>query len=146
MRFNLAYMGSLRRARWLSAVLIAPVLVCAVAASSYLALRCRFTGMVTLDVCCPQAGDDTGADASATEHATVSDPGCCERLLLTVAKLPCDAPGRALDLPVRSVTALIATPASTVQSPRPWGGSFRRTVPPPGIAPPAFLLRHSFLI
>lgn len=139
-------MRALRHARWLGALLIAPVLVCAVAASSYLGQRCRFTGVVTLDACCPQATDEARADSRAQEQATVSDPGCCERLLITVAKVPADASERAFEAPVQPVISMVSTPAPTGGLSLPPVVRARRRAQPPGAAPPAFLLRHSFLI
>ena len=139
-------MRALRHARWLGALLIAPVLVCAVAASSYLGQRCRFTGVVTLDACCPQATDEAGDDSRAQEQATVSDPGCCERLLITVAKVPGDASERAFEAPVQPIVSMISTPAPAGRLSLTPGVRARRRAQPPGAAPPAFLLRHSFLI
>lgn len=139
-------MRAFRHARWLGALLIAPVLVCAVAASSYLGQRCRFTGVVTLDACCPQATDEAGDDSRAQEQATVSDPGCCERLLITVAKVPGDASERAFEAPVQPIVSMISTPAPAGRLSLTPVVRARRRAQPPGAAPPAFLLRHSFLI
>ena len=146
LRSNVSPMLALRHARWLGALLIAPVLVCAVAASSYLGQRCRFTGMVTLDSCCPQSTDEVSGDSRSQEQATVSDPGCCERLLITVAKVPGDASERAFEAPVHPVISLISTPAPEVRLTPPPVARARRRAQPPGAAPPSFLLRHSFLI
>ena len=146
LRFNVGPMLALRHARWLGALLIAPMLVCAVAASTYLGQRCRFTGMVTLDACCPQATDEANDDSRAQQQATVSDPGCCERLLITVAKVPGDASERAFEAPVRWVTSLIPAPGAIERPSLTPVARARRRAQPPGAAPPAFLLRHSFLI
>jgi len=140
----------LRRARWLSAVLLAPVLLCALAASTTFGQRCRLTGMITLDACCPQASQsalDPSAETASSEPATLSDPGCCERLVITVAKVPGDASGPALECPTRSVTSGLATTPPLGDLPfQISGGASRRLARPPGAAPPAFLLGHSFLI
>ena len=145
-RFNLTGMMAIGRARWLGALLIAPVLLCAVAASTSTGQRCRFTGMVTFDSCCPQTADDANADAPSPEHATLSDPGCCERLVVTVARAPGATSEPAFEGPVRWVTSLIASPV-TIEGPSLMSiGWARRMWQPPGVAPPAFLLRHSFLI
>ena len=127
---------------------MAPLLVCAVAASTHFGQRCRFTGMVTLDVCCPQAAGEAGADADASspEQATVSDPGCCERLIVTVARVPGATGERGLEAPVHSATPLVATPPPTALPAFASARSIRRMSQPPGVAPPAFLLGHSFLI
>jgi hypothetical protein len=145
-RFNLTPMVALGRARWLGALLIAPVLLCAVAASTYTGQRCRFTGMVTFDSCCPQAADDANADSPSPEHATLSDPGCCERLVVTIARAPGATSEPAFEGPVRWVTSLIASPVTSEVRSLMSVGSARRMSQPPGVAPPAFLLRHSFLI
>jgi hypothetical protein len=149
--FNVSLMLVLRRARWLGALLIAPVLVCAIAATTYIGQRCRLTGMVTLDACCPQAADESSMDegnddSRSQEQATVSDPGCCERLLITVAKVTGDASERGFEAPVHWATSLISTLLPReLRSLAPVARA-RRRARPPGAAPPAFLLRHSFLI
>jgi hypothetical protein len=131
----------------LSAVLLAPVLVCALAASTTFGQRCRLTGVVTLDACCPQAALDARGEAASSEPATLSDPGCCERLVITVAKVPGDASGPALECPARSVTSWLApTPPLGGLPFQISGGASRRLARPPGAAPPAFLLKHSLLI
>jgi len=102
--------------------------------------------MVTLDSCCPEAADEGSDDARSEREATLSDPGCCERLLITVAKDSGDTSESAFEGPVRSVTSLISTPlAAELLSPASVT-RVRRPEQPPGVAPPAFLLRHSFLI
>jgi hypothetical protein len=140
-----------RRARWFSAVLLAPVLLGAATASNYFGQRCRLTGVVTLDACCPQASDPAGDgrdfEASAPGHSAVSDPGCCERLLITVARPAGDTRGgQALDCRPRSLTSSLSTPGLTALSLEVSSRLFRHWLQPPGLAPPAFLLRHSFLI
>ena len=144
-RFNLTSMVALGRARWLGALLIAPVLLCAVAASTY-SQRCRFTGMVTFDSCCPQSADEANADSPLPEHATLSDPGCCERLVVTVVRAPGATSDRVFEGPVRTVTSLIASPVTIDVLSRTTVGSAHRRSQLPGVAPPAFLLTHSFLI
>ena len=100
--------------------MIAPVLVCAVAASTTIGQRCRITGMVTLDSCCPQAADEADPDSSFPGQATVGDAGCCERLLLTVSKSPGTTDDRGIEISARPVTALVSTPDVSI-SRRPFG-------------------------
>jgi hypothetical protein len=145
-RSNLTRMVVLRRARWLGALLIAPVLVFAVAASTYLGLRCRVTGMIALDSCCPQAAEEASSDSTFPEQATVGDAGCCDRLVVTVSKIPGATSERGLEISARPVTAIVAPPERIDLPSLLSVGWTRRTAQPPGVAPPAFLLRHSFLI
>jgi hypothetical protein len=72
-------MRSLRR--WVGLALVAPMLVLVVAASSSIGLRCRMTGMVSADTCCPQ-DEPSGAPA----QSSLSEPGCCERVVVALAK------------------------------------------------------------
>ena len=144
-RFNLTCMRSLRRARWLGAVLIAPVLALAVAASSQLALRCSMTGMLIRESCCP-AADDGGARAEPVPHASIVDPGCCERLVVSTGKLPATTSDRTGVAPALSVSSASAHSALALDAASPRFPAARRVARPPGIDAPAFLLRHSFLI
>jgi hypothetical protein len=139
-------MARLRRVRLLSAIVIAPLLAFAVGASSYLALRCSMTGRLVAESCCPRATDAGGGD-SAFPHASTTDAACCESFVVSMGKVPATTCERMLDRPMWSVTALATpSPASSDLCLRSWRGCALRTARPPGIAPPAFLLTHSFLI
>jgi hypothetical protein len=64
-----------------------------------------------------------------------------------MGKVPATTCERTLDRPIWSVTAPgTPFPATSDLCLRFWRGGALRTAPPPGIAPPAFLLTHSFLI
>jgi hypothetical protein len=128
---------------------LAPIIVAAVASSSAFALRCRITGMVSLDACCPGGSDAAASTPDASQGAapqsTISDAGCCDRLVLTSAKPPADMADRTTVIaPATTVVAVIAVafvpPASSVAS-RVVG-----TAGPPGTAPPLYVAKHAFLI
>ena len=66
--------------RAIAGALLAPLLVLAVTASAFTGLRCRMTGMVSVDTCCPVASQDPPLQSS------VGEPGCCERFVVANAK------------------------------------------------------------
>jgi hypothetical protein len=134
--------------RLIAVLTLAPVLLTAIAASSTLALRCRLTGQMmtsSLDVCCPGASDSASSDVTDDPGNTVSDPGCCDSLVLTVAKALADEPARAtLEPPTTGLVAFVAPRAPTPPS---YGDSLRpEESGPPATAPPLFLSKHAFLI
>ena len=138
-------MTGLRRARWLGAVLIAPVLAFALAATGYFALRCTMTGAVMAEASCPPAAESDTPPQSGG-HDTLRDPACCERLVIETGKIPAVVSERAADLPVTLLA--LAAPLGAVLAPpatlrRPL--ALRVAVPRP-FAAPHFLLSHSFLI
>jgi len=75
--------------QWIGIALLAPMLVLAVSASSFLGVRCRMSGMVSLDTCCPEG--DPGRHAPL--QSSVDEPGCCERVVVETAKPIGDAAG-----------------------------------------------------
>src|SRR5260221_11574554 len=70
---------------WIGIALLAPMLVLAVSASSFFGLRCRMSGMVSLDSCCP---DTDPVDAPV--RSSMGEPGCCERIVVETAKPAAD--------------------------------------------------------
>jgi hypothetical protein len=130
--------------RWLAALALAPLVVAAVASSSAFALRCRITGMVSLDVCCPGAGDDDARASDGAPQATIADASCCERLVLTSAKPPADEPGHArLSAPPLGIDA---SPMADAAPPIPFATRADHAAGPPATAPPLYLAKHAFLI
>jgi hypothetical protein len=68
--------------QWIGIALLAPMLVLAVSASTFVGMRCRMSGLVTTDACGPE-----GAPAPRTPVQTsVGEPGCCERVVVETAK------------------------------------------------------------
>jgi hypothetical protein len=122
------------------------MLVGAVTASSIFALRCRVTGAITLDACCPAAVDPGAApDEPAPAPPTVAEAGCCDRLVVSVAKPPAqtgDPPREGAPPPAPTTFAAATEPLS--------GATMRTAVARaarfPGLSPPSFLLRHALLI
>lgn len=147
MRFNLHFVVLLRRARWVSVALLAPLFLCVIAASTAFGQRCRFTGMVTLDSCCPPGDDslDANADASAPTPDRLGSAACCERLVVTIARSTGDTSERGLERIPAPVAARIERPdlappaRRAARDARLWGAR-----PPDAL--PAFLLKHAFLI
>jgi hypothetical protein len=121
-------------------------LALAVFASSHVALRCSLTSVVMPESCCP-IGADEGAAEQRSWHASIAAPGCCERVVVTIGKLPANASARAPECPLPSVTSAAAPFLSVLElfakSSR---GGVLRAARLPGIDTPPFLLRHSFLI
>jgi hypothetical protein len=138
-------MVALRRARWLGAVLIAPVLAFAFAASGYWALRCTMTGVLMADAGCPPTATGQTPERSG-EQASMGDPACCERLVVATGKIPGALSERSLECPVASLAlAAPSAPALDPHAPR-VRELARRMAQPPSFAAPRFLLTHSFLI
>jgi hypothetical protein len=124
--------------RWrsIAAVLLAPVLVLAVTASSFLGLRCRMTGMVSLDACC-SAPDPR----PLPEQSSVGEAGCCESVVVANAKPLAARPTPADVALVPVAVAWISAIAAPVAS-RPDLVSAPLRVP----KPPLRLLKQSLLI
>jgi hypothetical protein len=152
-------MVALRRAWWLSAALVAPVLVCASTAASTFGLRCRMSGVVSMAACCPteepadvqthvQADADDGAARTSREPpaATLGEAGCCERLTIALDKPIADAtPARSPELRLGSVVFVgTMAPADAAR----WRGhaQLHPTAQPRGAPVPRFLLSHALLI
>jgi len=140
------HMASLRRARWIGAALLAPLLALAVLATSHVALRCSLTGAIMSESSCP-LGADEESEKQPVGHASIAAPSCCERVILTIGKVPATASGRAPECPIPSATFAVAPFPSVVDlfAHRPHGRVLR-AVQPLGIDAPPFLLKHSFLI
>ena len=128
--------------RWVGIALIAPMLVLAVSASNFVGIRCRMSGMVSLDTCCPVA-----APSSDPPQSSMDEPGCCERVVVESAKPISSAASehdRALRPPLSTPLASVA-----VLAPAPWPAVARVIAhgDPPGVARPSLcLLKHSLLI
>jgi len=136
-------MGAARRHRWLSAVLLAPLAVLAVSASSFSALRCTMSGLLVPQTCCPAVAD-AAAGAELPEQPALQEPGCCERVVVANAKAPAVSPDGAGQLPAGPAAIVIARlPPPVVAAQR-----ARRDarLPSSGRSAPVFLLTHAFLI
>ena len=126
--------------RWLSALLLGPLLVLAVSASSFSGLRCTMSGLFVLDSCCPAL-----EDAPANPQATLSEPACCERVVVVNAK----APAASSASPEMALPAVHLLSAALLQ-PRPVlvprAARCDLASAAHGRASPVFLLTQSFLI
>jgi hypothetical protein len=139
-------MASLRRARWIGAALLAPLLALAVLATSHVALRCSLTGVIMSASSCP-LGADEESGKQPVGQASIAAPGCCERVIVTIGKVPATASGRAPECPIPSATSAVAPFPSVVDVfAQQWHGRVLRAAQPLGIDAPPFLLKHSFLI
>ena len=139
-------MSSFRQARLLCAIIIAPMLVLAVGASSSLALRCSLTGRLVAATCCPEAAGEGAENPPA--HASITDAGCCERVVVSSEKLPAIAAERTLQAGAAPGVALAVVLSPVATLPRAPSSPARamRAARPPGVPTPAFLLTHAFLI
>lgn len=139
-------MASLRQARWIGAVLVAPLLALSVFASSHVALRCSFTGTIMSESACP-LGAEGGSRERQIAHASIAAPRCCERVVITIGKVPATASERAPECPIPWATSVVPPFPSVVDV---FAGHLHgralRAARAPGIDAPTFLLRHSFLI
>jgi hypothetical protein len=137
-------MGATRRHRWLCAVLLAPLAVLAVTASSFSALRCTMSGLLIPEACCPPVAN-AAPTGEAPRQPSVEPPGCCERVVVTNAKAPALTADRADAISAGPVALVVAShPAvAPLTAERPRRDSVLR---PPGRSAPAFLLTHAFLI
>ena len=138
-------MAELRRAQWLCAIFLAPVLACAVTASSYLALRCSMTGSLVAVSCCP----DPAVPGQVPTHASLSDAPCCEPTVISTGKVPTLAPARAFTrLAGEALGSVLAgTPLAALGQPSPPGLARRAEQRPPWAGfPPPYLLTHALLI
>jgi len=127
--------------RWARALLVLPVLVFALSASSRLEVRCALTGLVVPE-CCPETG--AAAPAPAPQQATISERDCCERTVLATDKLPVAGSEVALDEAPPAIGRVVPWPvsgafAASQRTSRAWLGPARASAPP-------FLLTHAFLI
>jgi len=133
-----------RLRRWVGIALLGPMLVLAVSASSFIGIRCRMSGMVSLDACCPAA-----VPGPVPLQSSIDAPGCCERVVVRAVKLISSAlsrgPGEgAIDPPQVTLIAVVASSDSVR-----WPVAALAIAPgdpPAGIGPPLRLLKRSFLI
>ena len=130
--------------RWLTALLVAPLLALAVSASSFSALRCTMSGLFVPDTGCAMATDSAQSPDGAP-NATLEEPACCERVVVAHDKAPAAASARPEIAPpsVHLLSAAILQPppvfiARTAR--REWASAAH------GRASPVFLLTQSFLI
>jgi hypothetical protein len=133
-----------RTPRWLCAVLLAPIALLAVSASSFSALRCTMSGLLMPESCCPTAGVAARAPEPPRPDAA-RPPACCERIVVANAKAPGASASRA-DAGTMAAAPLLAAvpvgPAPPALDPAPADLPLR----PPGRSAPVFLLTRSFLI
>jgi hypothetical protein len=126
--------------RSIAAALVAPLLALAVTASGFVGLRCRMTGMVSVDTCCPERDD-----GEIPALSSIGEPGCCERIVVANAKPTATPAAPATDgsapvcrLALVSVLAALAPPI---------GGVPLVDLEPPLIRkPPLRLLKRSLLL
>ncbi len=137
-------MGKDRLHRWLSALLLAPLLALAVSASSFSGLRCTMSGLYMPDTGCAMQGG-AAQPASDAPGATLEEPACCERVVVANVKAPAasQAPPEIWPPTVHALSAVILQPLA-VSVPR----TERRALASAahGRASPVFLLTQSFLI
>jgi hypothetical protein len=133
-----------RRARWLRALLVAPVLVFALGASSHLAVRCTMTGLLMPESCRPEVSD---LGPTAPAHSSVEEAGCCEQMTVATARIPAAGSESLLAHPDASpisqttpVALLVADP------PMPPPAAAGRAAWRPGSSPPLYVATHAFLI
>jgi hypothetical protein len=138
-RSSLASMKLLRR--WIGLALLAPVLVLAVSTSSFIGMRCRMSGMVSLATCCPDA--DPGP---VQRQSSIGEPGCCERVIVEsikpIASAASDGNG-ALQAPHSAAVTRVFSAESLLL---PHSVRVIAAAPPRAFRPPLRLLKHSFLI
>lgn len=130
--------------RWLSALLLAPLLALAVSASSFSALRCTMSGLFVPDAGCAMQAGPAQPDGTETQ-ATLEEPTCCERVVVTLTKAPAAASGRA-ELAPPSVNVLSAAILQPPPIAMPRAARVELPSAAHGRASPVFLLTQSFLI
>jgi hypothetical protein len=133
------------RIRWLRALLVAPVLVFALGASSHLAIRCTLTGVLMPESCCPDVAD--AALPAPIPGPSVSGPGCCERVTVATARIPAAGSQsigpRMAQLPISHAIPLAANVVDRAST---RSQSYRLATWTPGSSPPLYVVTHSFLI
>jgi hypothetical protein len=118
------------------------MLVLAVSNSSFFGIRCRMSGMVSLDTCCP-----TAAPSSVPPQSSIYEAGCCERVVVEGTKPISNAVSQhdgAFRPPPSTPLAFVA-----ILAPVPWPAAARAIAqgdPYCAARPPLCLLKHSFLI
>ena len=130
--------------RWLSALLLGPLLALAVSASSFSGLRCTMSGLFMPDSGCAMRAD-SAEPAPDAPGATLEEPACCERVVVANDKAPATWTARVEMAPpgVHLLSAAILQPRP-VWIPR----AARHQLPSAahGRASPVFLLTQSLLI
>jgi hypothetical protein len=89
--------------QWIGLALLAPMLVLAVSASSFVGMRCRMSGLVTTDACGPEGVPVPPGPA----QSSVGEPGCCERVVVESIK-PLGAAAAAGNDVVHAPTVVVA--------------------------------------
>jgi hypothetical protein len=93
--------------RIVTAALLVPVLLLAVAGTSFASWRCRSDGVARASCCCPKQ------KAAASElGATMSPLGCCEVQQNHFDKAPSDLPRKQAASQLTVVAALVALPVA----------------------------------
>ncbi len=102
----------------LTAALLLPVLLFAVAGTSFASWRCRSDGVARDACCCPKKKVGAAAERS---HAgpTLSSLSCCQVEQSHFDKAPSDLPRKQAAAQLTVVDALVARPVATVPDPFP---------------------------
>jgi len=104
-------------------------------------LRCRITGILLPDCCCPTADADEGAPAPAT----VDGDNCCDRVVTSVEQTPSEASApEALSLP--TITVATAEPADSATAARLAAAVHEQPRAGPPTARARLLSKQTFLI
>jgi hypothetical protein len=134
-----------RRTRWLRALLVAPVLVFALGASSHSAVRCTMTGLVMTESCSAAVADLAPQDPAP--QASIGEAGCCERVTVTTARIPATGSESLRSQPIQPQLAQAILPSKLLaERPSIQPPADRRAVQPPGTRPPLYVVIHAFLI
>ena len=124
--------------RSVAAALMAPMLLLAVSASGFVALRCRMTGTISVVTCCPSSDGD-----AAPAQAVLDDPSCCERLVVDHHKPPAAVAARPETVQPSPLTFVpVEIRIVFVRPP----GRALDTAPPPPFRPPLRILNRSLLL
>jgi hypothetical protein len=130
---------------WARALLVVPLLLFALTASSRLEVRCALTGLLVPD-CCLGTGP---APAPPQQQASIGGRDCCERTLVANDKLLAAGPEASLDEAPLPVGRVVPEPAAGVFASLQRSGNplWRACLGPARASAPApFLLTHAFLI
>jgi hypothetical protein len=135
-----------RRTRLLRALLVAPVLVFALGASSHSAVRCTMTGLLMPENSCSPAVADLAQPAPAP-RASIDEAGCCEWVTVTTARIPATGSELLRSQPIQPQIAHAILPSRLLaERPSIPPPADRRAVRPPGTQPPLYVVNHAFLI
>jgi hypothetical protein len=132
-----------RRTRWLRALLVAPVLLFALGASSHLAMRCTMTGLLMPESCGPEVSDLT--PPAPAPQPSVEEAGCCEQVTVATARIPASGSEPLRARPAQSAISQVIV-ALLADRPAPAPHVDRRAARPPGSSPPLYVVTHAFLI